>query len=496
MNLIKKEKVGQGSFARIYLAEDENGTKYAVKCCMVDANLPESIYGCINLKEMEIMKHFDHPYLNKAIKISNKIPFRLSKTINEQKSDTFCIIYPYADTNLEKLCYEDPEEKKKLDLPKIFYQILSAIYYLHQYGITHRDIKTNNILLYKNKEGYDAKLTDFNQSKTMIESTKRNSTDIGTYNFRPLELILENKEYNKSIDIWAAGYMFLDVLFSEDFFNTGNGDDNESLLKCIIKKMGNPEVSDYQEIITSERSIPYFNTKEKKRDIQDIIKIGEKEKIFLKNKDIEFIDLINKMMKYKPSERLTAWDCLQHPFFSDIPKDIIQKKIEEEKIENSIPSHPKRYLGVNIISNLFNLKISSKRFQRYKNRIIFLSQDIFDRCLFAGYNKEMDILAYVSVYIATKYYLADLSPPIDIIFHDLPYDYDSLANLEKKILRKYINYRIYRLTIYDISCLEDLDNINIETLFDIRYKADYLGNRDIKRVLQSFLTEWKEIEDE
>lgn len=46
---------------------------------------------------------------------------------------------------------------------KIFYQIVLAVKYLHDNGIAHRDIKTENIMI---DENYNAKLLDFGLAKT------------------------------------------------------------------------------------------------------------------------------------------------------------------------------------------------------------------------------------------------------------------------------------------------------------------------------------------
>lgn len=54
----------------------------------------------------------------------------------------------------------------------ILKQILSAVYYLQQYGITHRDLKPENILVKKLNGNYVFKIADFGLSKIILPEEK------------------------------------------------------------------------------------------------------------------------------------------------------------------------------------------------------------------------------------------------------------------------------------------------------------------------------------
>jgi serine/threonine protein kinase len=51
---------------------------------------------------------------------------------------------------------------------------------------------------------------------------------------------------------------------------------------------------------------------------------GESLKKFLPNLDEEGLDLIERMLRCNPSERITAKEALQHVYFKDVP-DAIKK---------------------------------------------------------------------------------------------------------------------------------------------------------------------------
>jgi len=112
-----------------------------------------------------------------------------------------------------------------------FYQILSAVEYLHEMNVCHRDIKLENILLAeKNKVGL-IKITDFGLSKLLDEQTVMN-TYVGTPTYIAPEVLKNSEEtglhnrqaaYTVKADMWSLGCILYSLFCGSPAFY-GNSD--------------------------------------------------------------------------------------------------------------------------------------------------------------------------------------------------------------------------------------------------------------------------------
>lgn len=89
--------------------------------------------------------------------------------------------------------------------------------YLHQQKILHRDIKPENILL---SDGH-TKISDFGVSRVV---SSRAVTKIGTPHYMAREMF-ESNSYDMSVDIWALGILFLEMLLDKRIYQLLEGEE-------------------------------------------------------------------------------------------------------------------------------------------------------------------------------------------------------------------------------------------------------------------------------
>lgn len=140
------------------------------------------------------------------------------------------------------------------------YSFLCALNYLHSADVMHRDIKPANILVDKS---CNVRICDFGlarnvnntdpvrniihqrqvrekreiqrhieQEKSKLSKTKRDlSNHVCTRLYRPPEVILLEKQYDQSVDMWAAGCILTEmVMMSSDYRNLSTKVQNDRFI--------------------------------------------------------------------------------------------------------------------------------------------------------------------------------------------------------------------------------------------------------------------------
>ena len=253
------KELGCGSFGRVFLARHKKTkVQYAIKA--IDkknkTNIEEKPYF---RRELEVMYKIHHP---NAVKLFCHF---------ENNHYCYFIMEYISKGNVYNLLTLN--KKKQLAtkvVASIIKDVISATYFLHNMNppIIHRDIKPENVLL---NDGIVAKLTDFGWSN-YIEEEKERKTVCGTPIYLAPEIIKE-KGHDEKVDIWCIGVLLFELMTGSIPFQ---GKDIESLKNNILH-----------------------------------LKITWPKEM---NKDAK--DLISKILKLDPSERITLEEMLEHPFFT------------------------------------------------------------------------------------------------------------------------------------------------------------------------------------
>ncbi|KAJ9161713.1 Serine/threonine-protein kinase csk1 [Coniochaeta hoffmannii] len=128
----------------------------------------------------------------------------------------------------------------------IFADLFSALAYIHDLGIIHRDVKPSAVLL-ASPTG-PAYLSDFGTAwhptlSAASEPPDAKILDIGTGPYRAPEVLFGDTSYGTGVDMWAAGAVLAECCLSRPLFESrpAHEDGNQlGLILSIFKTVGSP----------------------------------------------------------------------------------------------------------------------------------------------------------------------------------------------------------------------------------------------------------------
>ncbi|XP_066566148.1 calcium/calmodulin-dependent protein kinase type 1B [Amia ocellicauda] len=289
-----KEKLGEGSFSEVRLAQDRRTQKLvAVKCIQKRA-----LKGMESMLENEIavlrrIKHDNIVSLEEVFETPTKLYLVMTLVTGGELLDRI----------LERGMYTE------WDASEVIRQVLDAVCYLHRLGIVHRDLKPENLLFDTPFEDSKIVISDFGLSK--MEEQGALSTACGTPAYIAPEL-LEQQTYGKEVDLWAVGVIAYILLCGYPPFY----DDNDTEL--------------YRQIVKAEFEFdsPYWD------DISDSAK-----------------DFISKLLQRDPEKRYTGEQALQHPWISGDTalRRNIHGSVSEQIQKNFIKAQWKRAFNATVV---------------------------------------------------------------------------------------------------------------------------------------------------
>lgn len=233
------------------------------------------------LQGLEILKKMDHPNLLKLIDLY----------CNE---NTLQIVTEfYSGGELFEQLMKDKNFNETM-CSKIMKQILLGLNYLHKNRIVHRGVTPENLVFEGSRENFLIKIIDFKLLTYLPE--KQFLTDkVGAVFYIAPEILEES--YDFKCDIWSCGVLLFVMLCGKFPFN---GKTNVEILQNI--KEGNicKDSADYKSLSN------------------------------------EVKDFLSKLLKVKPSERLSAEEALQHQWLKDRNRNrmSISKIINFGAVEN------------------------------------------------------------------------------------------------------------------------------------------------------------------
>ena len=262
------DDIGSGSYGTIKLGVQlKTKTKVAIKIIKKTSLSKEEL--SLVATEIDVLKFCKHP---------NIINF----LDHYENSEYIFIVLEYIKFG-DLSSYLKKFKKEKKLIPEdhaslIAYQIAEGLNYLHKFGIVHRDLKVENIMIskFENNRIVEIKILDFGLSK-IIGPKETSGERYGTLYYISPEIALD-KPHNRSTDIWSFGVLLFYILALEFPF-----DDESKQKKTIAKKIVNDPIE-----------FPIKKWKERSREV---------------------IDLLTKCLYKDMDERISIGDILKSNWF-------------------------------------------------------------------------------------------------------------------------------------------------------------------------------------
>ena len=316
-----KNPLGKGAFGEVWKVTHENSKKvYCIKMMTKRDIFEQKLINQIN-KEIGIMYNINHPY---SVKLYNHF---------EDNEKLYLIMELASNGNLYNFIQNNKNQKIKTKemIKKIIIQVIEIIKYLHSLDIIYRDIKPENILLDKD---YNVKLCDYGWA-SYLSKGQFCSAYCGTPEYVSPEVI-KKYPYNEKVDIWGIGVLIFELVFGYPPFTSNFNEDR------------------------------FNNIKEGKinwpKDLNDM----------------ELKDLIEKILKVNPKDRISLDEIEKHQWLFDTYKKMKEEKKTNDTFENKEKSQTEIYksnIMHNGISKLFN---SSKILPKLNSYVALENDGTFD----------------------------------------------------------------------------------------------------------------------
>ncbi|XP_051023665.1 aurora kinase B [Acomys russatus] len=247
--------LGKGKFGNVYLARERRSHFIVALKILFKSQIEKEGVEHQLRREIEIQAHLQHPNI-----------LRLYNYFHDRRKIYLILEYaPRGELYKELQKHRTFDEQRTATVRAIMEEVADALMYCHRKKVIHRDIKPENLLLGLQGE---LKIADFGWS--VHAPSLRRKTMCGTLDYLPPEMI-EGRMHNEMVDLWCIGVLCYELMVGNPPFESPNHSET------------------YRRIVRVDLKFPAS------------VPEGAQ-------------DLIRKLLKHNPSDRLPLAQVSAHPW--------------------------------------------------------------------------------------------------------------------------------------------------------------------------------------
>ncbi|KAG0656694.1 Casein kinase II subunit alpha [Rhodotorula mucilaginosa] len=270
------------------------------------------VYNSNELIVIKVLKPIKKKKVKGELKVLSNLRggtniIELLDVVRDPQSKTPAIITEHVDNLESRLLYPKFTDN---DVRYYMYELLKALDFCHSKGIIHRDV---------------LRLIDWGLAEFYHPGVELNVRVASRY-YKAPELLVEYTHYDYSLDLWSVGCTFGTMIFHRD--PLFHGSSNEDQLVKIARVLGTDDLWQYLDRYNLDLD-PEFEAQIGTHARKPWAKFVTSDNQHLVSNAA--IDLIDRLLRYEHTERLTAAEAMQHEYFAPIREAEAIRLQEEEK---------------------------------------------------------------------------------------------------------------------------------------------------------------------
>ncbi|KAK9054550.1 hypothetical protein SSX86_025628 [Deinandra increscens subsp. villosa] len=280
---------------------------------------------------------------NRCVQIRNWFDYR----------NHICIVFEKLGPSLYDFLRKNNYSSFPIDLVReIGRQLLECIAFMHDLRLIHTDLKPENVLLvspeYVKVPDYKCSSRDGSFSKRVPKSSAIKVIDFGstTYDRQDQTYIVSTRHYRAPevilglgwsypCDIWSVGCILVELCTGEALFQTHENLEHLAMMERVLGPLPTHMLkkSDrHAEKYVRKGRLDWPEGSTSRESIKAVMKLPRLQNLVMQHVDHsagDLIHLLQGLLRYDPSERLTARAALRHPFFT---RDHLRRNLTATKL--------------------------------------------------------------------------------------------------------------------------------------------------------------------